>query len=237
VREDQKAYLAEMEARRKQAVASVLVQPASSKDVLTEKQRARTKEVQAMLERGDNPFTHEELEKNNKVSTIGSTSFVKKEHDRTAELEAKWAARHEPSGDDIILLDDVGIDLNCVARPQFRTINNPDGTVTEVPILYCTFCGNEVPETRATHGRGAPLIIKTEEPEWNGEAWINVKTMKIISNKSIACPDCCLNLLPYYKKCIPCKGKGYIDDVQCSACKGTGHGELVNQIQFPAMEG
>lgn len=188
---EKKAYLEQMAELRKQAVASVLVQPNSSKDVLTEKQKARTKEVKDILENGGNPFENISLlnigggEKRVRVVREPSPEQIKA-------LEAKWKSGvPDPP---TVFLDGFEDWTPVKERPKFRESLNPDGTVDKTPIHYCTYCGVEVAETRATFGRSEPRVkVVSEVAMVGGEPTIIEKT-KVTAEKQVACPDCSLSV-------------------------------------------
>jgi hypothetical protein len=187
MRDDQKDYLARMEMLRRESIASVLVQPSSSKDVLTDKQRARVLQVRAMLERDENPFTHEELKRNNKelVGPIEKIEVGPREMSQAKvnELEARWKSgeggkpTYFPS--DSPFWDEVGL-------PNRVEIEHSDKP-------FCSFCGIELDEVSLTRGKGATRISSRDEVVGTDPRTI-VKKYIFQTDKLLACPDCSLKI-------------------------------------------
>lgn len=183
--EAKKRILAERDRLMRESVASAKVQPNSSKDVLTAKQRAHVVKISTMLAAGENPYD----EIGNKGQVGGSTSdkptIDKQPRERSEAtikaLEEKWGTWNDPSLNDVELDD---LDLG-----SFRD--------EEPGKLYCTFCHCEVSEATATRGvqvtkDGSALLRKSVE--------VIVRTLpsgqqtfeeivKHFTTKLVACPE------------------------------------------------
>jgi hypothetical protein len=183
--EEKRAYLAQVDAMRKAAVADQ-IQPAK---LLSDKERARFKEVKTMLEEGKNPFSHEELSakgKNLGGSTPEDRKMAKREltEAQVKALEIKWKSG-KGHAREVVYLEDIDLGVGP-AKPTIRDDFSP--------IIYCSYCGTEVDEINATEGRGKLKIQKIEDLELvGGEPRITSK-IRASSDKIIACPDCVLNI-------------------------------------------
>lgn len=204
---EKQAYLKQVELLRQQSVASVHPTP----NPITDQDRAiHLAKVSETLERIANKG-----QLGGSVRTPSERQVDKR--DQTSEqvknLETKWRSGSDFAREVTIL---EGIDLGCrPARPKFKEVKSLDGSVSQVPILYCSYCEQEVEESLSTEGRAKPIIRKVDEVALRGGEMTIVTKTVVSSAKLIACPDCCLNLIPY-------EGK---------------NGELIKPTKFKETEG
>lgn len=170
--EERKKILAERE-----AMAKALVQgTANPPKLLTDKERARLKVVQASLADGQNPY--EEIGNKGQIGG-GATdkdqqATVKKDLpiSKIQELEKKWANRENDRP-----VAELDLDLGAPAK-------------RDPTKLYCSFCGVEVPRIQSTKGTG--VLKKKIEMEIirlpNGQRLL-AENIQHYSKKLVACPD------------------------------------------------
>jgi hypothetical protein len=176
--EARKKILADIERMAREAVASARVQPSSSKDVLTEHQRARVRQIKESLANDENPYT--ELANRGQLgvgSDVKDRQPIVREvsQARVSELEAKWSKKFDKADEEVY----IDLDLGATERDPTK--------------LYCSFCGKEVEQIDATYGKG-PLRKSVKDyilslPDGN-KIW--EEKMIHFSDKLVACPTHCL---------------------------------------------
>lgn len=182
---------------------------ATTDKLLTSKERARLDKVREMLKAGINPYEVDSLE----TLKIGGKSrlFVEPENDDDrlrqearddadfAKREARWKAGITKTTNtqkyrgrkprltikwpsiDADLLPDMG---------EMVAIKDPSK-------LWCSFCGIEVDEIRATRGVGPSRVKKdTEIIRIDVDVTVIEERTYVTSRKLVACPDCVLNITP-----------------------------------------
>lgn len=195
-------YLLESYRLRKGAVASVCVQPPSSKEILTDAQRQGTQAWRDALERGDNLYdkytdrTKRKSESDGKALDAGGKKLDANEGSRPAHSKAgNWYLK--PKDYHAVTLS---VDLRREVEPkEWPKVQSPDGQQIDDPsVRCCSFCASFFDAEHATEGYGKDRKTDTGETETSffpdgSVSWIHQKVLHTRPTLT-ACPDCVLHL-------------------------------------------
>jgi hypothetical protein len=142
-----------------------------------------------MLDRDENPFSHEELKRRNKEGKGPSEKIAVEPREmsnlKVCELEKRWKSgegghiTHYPS--DSPFWDELGLP------------NNVEVEKSDKP--FCSFCGVEIDETRITRGNGSTRVFVRDEIVESDPKTLKKKYM-FQTDRLAACPDCSLKIKP-----------------------------------------
>lgn len=186
--------------------------------LLTTKERERHTKVEALLSKGQNPYTADRLKEdgknlhgsNAKERVINYEALASESEAMYQERLDKWSERPDVHEDSILDDMDLNAGVTLAPRDPFK--------------LYCSFCGEETNELTATKGNGPARTIVKREPVAldNGLYTIEEKAFHV-TDKLVACSGCCLKLQATERFVKNKAGK----------IIGT---EVVNHVKFPAFD-